>query len=101
MPVRGGVYPGWWGRWVGWGGLYRVLPSTLQDLDLVIFQALDPTYGQMKAIQLYSMRFLRYDLRMTSELTRYDPRMTSQVTLQTGPRWPSDPHMKDLRYPMV
>ena len=60
---RGGVYPGY-GTW-GWlGGAIPVpRPHPFQDPELDIFYKIDPTHGQMKAILMTLMRFLRYGLR--------------------------------------
>ena len=51
--------PGVWGLGGPGGVLYRVLPRTLQDPIFSIFKAKGPPYGQMKAISVISMRFLR------------------------------------------
>ena len=55
----GGVYPGWWGWRVGWGGLYRYPARPSPGPIFSIFKAERPSYGQMKANYEVSMRFLR------------------------------------------
>ena len=57
--------------WVAGGAIPGYYPATLQDPYLTIFSLKMPTYGQMKAFSVYSMRFLRYG----PELTRYGPRI--------------------------
>ena len=58
QPVRGvpGVVGSRVGGWEGYTGYYQI-PSL--DPYLVINLASGPTYGQMKAILMVSMRFLR------------------------------------------
>ena len=90
---EGGVYPGYGGRVgtrVGAGeGYTGTQPLRLRYPYLVIFLRYEPTHGQMKAIPSYFMRFLRYGLRLTSQIPSFDPQidlqMTLPVTLQTGP----------------
>ena len=65
----GRVYPGYGtgvGYWEGYTGYYQD-PS--QYPYLVIIQASGPTHGRMKAILKDMMRFLRYGLELTLELT--------------------------------
>ena len=50
-----GVVGMWVGAWVGYTGYYQI-PSQDPYLDHIRPQG--PTYGQMKAISLYFMRFL-------------------------------------------
>ena len=60
-----GVYPGWCGT--GWGreGCYTGYPTRpSQDPIFSIFLRLRPTYGQMKAFLLVSMRFPRMGPRI-------------------------------------
>ena len=69
--VGGGVYPGWVGTGVGWEGYTGYYPIPSQDPYLTIFSLKISTYGQMKAISRFLMRFLRYGL----ELTSFDPQI--------------------------
>ena len=62
--TRGGGMTG------GREGCYTGYPAgPSQDPYISIFKAGGPTHGQMKAFPEVSMRFLRYDLRMTSDMT--------------------------------
>ena len=58
MPGGGGV-PGYGMAGVGREGYTGYSPSTVPGPIFNIFQAISPTYGQMKAILTYLMRFLR------------------------------------------
>ena len=57
-----------------------------QDPYLAIFKPQDPTYGQMKAFLLVSMRFPRIGSRIDQELTQNRPRIDPESTLQTSPQ---------------
>ena len=54
--------------WEGYTGTHPAMPPG-SHIDHIL--RLGPTHGQMKAIQLYSMRFPRYG----PELTTFDPRI--------------------------
>ena len=56
--------------WVGGEGLYRYPDPASQIPYLVIFSLRGPTHGQMKAILIHFMRFLRYGLILDPELTQ-------------------------------
>ena len=68
----GGVYPGYGTM----GGAGRAIPGTTQHPSqgpiYTIIQPQDPTYGQMKAISLCSMRFLRMGLEWVLEWPQND-----------------------------
>ena len=53
-----------------WEGYTGTLPDQSQDPYIELFKAKGPTYGQMKAILRYSMRFPKIDLRLTSDMTQ-------------------------------
>ena len=76
-----GVVQGWGGvPGVGWdlggylGGLYRYPSQAIPGPIFHIFKAKRPTHGQMKAFLEVSMRFLRIDLRLTSDCPHIDLR---------------------------
>ena len=56
---RGEGVPGVWYPEGGLGGLYRYPTIPSQDPYLVNSEVKDPTHGQMKAILMHYMRFLR------------------------------------------
>ena len=85
MPVAGVPGVGWLGGYLeGYTGYY---PDCSQDPYLVIFQALEPTHGQMKGILVYLMRFPRKGPRMVPESTQNDPRIDPQ---DDPPDWSPD-----------
>ena len=59
----GGVYPGYGTRVVAGRAIPVPHQTPSQTPILSIFHASDPTYGQMKAILVYLMRFLRIGSR--------------------------------------
>ena len=73
--------PGVWDEGGSWEGYTGVLPRHLPVPIFSLFPALRPTYGQMKAISMYSMRFPKMGLEWVPETSRIDP----ESTLQTGP----------------
>ena len=57
------------GWWVAGEGYTGYPPDTSQDPYFIIFSLKVKPYGQMKAILMYSMRFLKIGSRMGPELT--------------------------------
>ena len=88
---------------VGTGEGYTGTPPVPSQYPyLTIFKAKGPTHGQMKAILRIFMRFLRYDLRLTSDIPQNDLRIDPPGPPPgLVPRWPPDPDIPDLRYPML
>ena len=80
-PRGRGVYPGYGTGWVLGGYYTGYYPGTLQDPNLVIFSLKVPTHGQMRAILMLFMRFLRMGLEWVLEWVQNG----SQNDLQEDP----------------
>ena len=86
--------PGVW-DWGRAGRGYTGTPArTLPGPIFSLFKAKGPTYGQMKAILDYFMRFLRYGHMGPRIDLRIDPESTLRDPPQTGPEM-------TLRYPQM
>ena len=94
------------GIWVGTGEGYTGYPGPpSQDPIFNIFSLKMPSYGQMKAILRYLLRFLNKGLEWVPEWPQNGSQNDLRIDLpdlpRLVPRWPSDRPSPDLRYPMV